>query len=59
MTKSKTSTASKRKYNNKVYAKIQVELPRELVECFKLKCKETGTSQASIIKKAIENFLNE
>lgn len=59
MTKSKTSTASKRKYNNKVYAKIQAELPRELVERFKLKCKETGTSQASIIKKAIENFLNE
>ena len=57
--KTKTSTAAKRRYNNKVYAKVQAELPRELVEQFKIKCKETGISQASILKNAIEKFLKE
>lgn len=55
--KAKTSTAAKRRYNNKVYAKVQAELPRELVEQFKIKCKETDTSQASVLKNAIEEFL--
>lgn len=57
--KAKTSTAAKRRYNNKVYAKVQAELPRELVAQFKIKCKETGISQASILKNAIEEFLKE
>ena len=57
--KAKTSTAAKRRYNNKVYAKVQAELPRELVEQFKLKCKETDTSQASVLRDAIADFLKE
>ena len=55
--KAKTSTAAKRRYNNKVYAKVQAELPRELVEQFKIKCRETDTSQASVLRDAIADFL--
>lgn len=57
----KTSTSSevKRRYNNKVYSRIVAELPKELVAEFKTVCKERGVSQASVLKKAIESFLNE
>lgn len=55
--KTTTSTEVKRRYNDKVYAKIQVELPKDTVFAFKEKCKQTGTSQASVILEAIENFL--
>lgn len=56
--KTKTSTAVKNRYNEKVYDQIAVKLPKELVKNFKEKCKDTNTSQAKIIKEAIENFLN-
>ena len=55
----KTSNEVKRRYNNKVYARINAELPKELVSEFKDKCKAEGVSQASIIKKAIEKFVKE
>lgn len=56
--KSTTSTAVKRRYNNKVYSKIQAELPKELVEKFKEKCKSENISQAQIFKRAMEDFIN-
>ena len=59
MAKTHTSSEVKRRYNDKVYRKIQVELPRELVERFKERCKQLGISQASIIKEAIEKFLGD
>ena len=34
--KAKTSTAAKRRYNNKVYAKVQAELPGSLTLNFQL-----------------------
>jgi hypothetical protein len=55
--KTTTSTEVKRRYNDKVYSKIQAELPRETVEAFKEKCKAEGVSQASIFLQAIEDFL--
>ena len=57
--KGNKSPAAQRRYNNKVYAKVQAELPRELVEQFKIKCKETETSQASVLRAAIADFLKE
>lgn len=57
MAKTTTSTEVKRRYNDKVYSKIQAELPKETVEAFKQKCKAEGVSQASIFLQAIENFL--
>lgn len=55
--KTHASTEAKRRYNNKVYEKIQAELPKEIVIPFKEKCKAEGISQASIFKKAIEEYL--
>lgn len=57
--KATTSSAVKRKYNNKVYSVVKAELPKELVADFKELCKEKGVSQASIIKNALEEFINE
>ena len=59
MAKTKTSTAVKRRYNNKVYSQIKVELQKELVAEFKAKCAETGISQASVFRKAMEEFIEE
>ena len=59
MAKTKTSTAVKRRYNEKVYTKIQAQLPKELVAEFKDKCEEVGVSQASVFKEAMEKFIAE
>ncbi len=57
--KTKTSSAVKNRYNNRVYGSIIVRVPKELAEAFKEKCAATGTPQAQIVKKAIEQFLTE
>ena len=59
MAKTHTSTAVKRRYNNKVYSQIKFELPKELVANFKAKCAEREISQASVVRAAIEQFLAE
>ena len=59
MAKTKTSTAVKRRYNDKVYSQLKVELKKDLVTAFKEKCAETGVSQASVIREAIERFIEE
>ena len=55
--KTTTSTEVKRRYNDRVYCKVQAELPRDTVTAFKAKCKSKGISQASVLLEAIENFL--
>lgn len=57
--KSKTSTQVKRRYNSKVYENVGAELPKEIVVPFKEKCKSLGISQASVLREAIEKFLEE
>ena len=57
MSTKEARTRASRKYNNKVYSSILVELPKDLVARFKEKCKAEGVSQASVIKEAIEEFL--
>lgn len=57
--KTKTSTAVKARYNNKVYEQISYKLPKDLVKRFKEKCIAEEVSQAQIIKKAIEEFLEQ
>ena len=57
--KTHTSSEVKRRYNQKVYSTVKVELPKDLVARFKEKCKAEGVSQAQIVKKAIEEFLGE
>ena len=55
----KTSWQVKQKYNQKAYTRIVADVPKELATAFKTKCKEKNISQAQIIKKAVENFINE
>ena len=57
--KTHTSSEIKRRYNQKTYGAVSVQLPKDLVAHFKEKCKADGISQAQIVKKAIEEFLGE
>jgi len=57
--KTKTSTDVKRRYNERVYSRIYLQLPKDIVEAFKAQCKATGISQASVLLEAIENFLRD
>ncbi len=57
--KTKTSSAVKNRYNNRVYGSVIVRIPKEMAEAFKEKCTAAGISQAQVIKKAIEEFLSE
>ncbi len=56
--KGETSSAVKRRYNQKTYGAVTAYVPKDLAAAFKEKCAAEGVSQAQIIKKAIEDFLN-
>ena len=55
--KTHTSTAVKRRYNEKTYDMVRASLPKDLVSRFKEKCEADGVPQ--IIKKAIVDFLGD
>lgn len=57
--KTKTSTAVKRRYNEKTYTLIAANVPKGIAEKFKKKCVVAGVPQAQVIKKAIEEFLEQ
>lgn len=57
--KTKTSSAVKNRYNSKVYGSIVIRIPKELAEQFKNKCAQTGIPQAQVLKRAIEQFLQD
>lgn len=57
--KTKTSSAVKQRYNKKVYDTISIRVPKALAADFKAKCIAEGIPQAQIIKKAIEDFLQQ
>lgn len=57
--KTKTSSAVKNRYNKRVYSSIIVRIPKGQAEIFKAKCAAEGAPQAQIIKRAIEQFLEE
>ena len=57
--KTKTSSAVKNRYNEKNYGTVHVLLPKDLVAKFKEKCAENGISQAQVVKKAIQAFLQQ
>ncbi len=54
---SNTSSAVKRKYNNKVYKQIKVELKKEIVEQWEIAIKSDGISKAEFIRNAITEYL--
>lgn len=57
--KTKTSAAVKNRYNNKMYDRITVCLPKETAAAYKAKCAAENISMAHIIKIAIDQFLNQ
>lgn len=57
--KTYTSTQVKQRYNQKVYSRLQISLPKDLVARFKEKCEADGIPQAQVIKKAVIDFLGE
>ena len=54
-----TRTDIQRRYNEAHLKRIFVQFPIELVDKFKAKCEREGVSQASVIREAIEKFLEE
>ncbi len=56
--KSGTSTAVKRRYNEKTYTLVAAQLPKQLVAEFRERCRKNGVSQASILKLAIEDYIS-
>ena len=57
MAVSEARKAANRRYTEKNYRQVKVNLPIALVEEFRATTKENGDSQAAIIRKAIENYL--
>lgn len=49
--------AANRRYAEKNYRQVKVNLPIALVEEFRATTKANGDSQAAIIRKAIEEYL--
>jgi hypothetical protein len=57
--KTVTSTAVKRRYNEKVYARIYADLPKQLVSDFKAATVQNGATTAGIFRRSMEQFLSE
>lgn len=57
--KTKTSTDVKRRYNERVYTRIYLQVPKDTGDAFKAKCKAQGIAQRSVLTEAIENFLRD
>ena len=57
MAKTHTSTAVKRRYNEKVYHRITIEVPKELAAEFKETCAKSGVSQRQVVIRAMADFV--
>jgi len=55
--KKHTSTDVKRRYNEKVYSRINFSAPKDLVAEFKAKCESLGVSQARVLRDAMQEFI--
>lgn len=55
--KTTTSTEVKRRYNERVYTRIYLQVPKETGDAFKAKCDQLGISQRQVLIEAIEYFL--
>ena len=53
----KTSSASKQKYNNKVYSQINVRLQKDLVKQWEDRLLKDGITKAEFIRSAIQEYL--
>ena len=57
--KTTTSTEVKRRYNEANYARIYLQVPKDIGDKFKAKCQADGIPQRQILLDAIEKFLDE
>lgn len=48
-----------RRYNEKAYAQIAIQVPKDTAQSFKKKCEKENVPQRQVLLKAIENFLGE
>ena len=56
---SRTSTEVKKRYNNKVYDRITLSVPKEMAAKFREKTQQEGKSMAGVLKEAIQKYLKE
>ena len=56
--KTQTSSAVKRRYNDKTYDRISVSVKKDTAQAFKDKCNALGIPYSQVLHKAIEDFLN-
>lgn len=57
--KTTTSTEVKRRYNERVYTRIYLQVPKDTGDAFKAKCEREGIAQRTVLIDAIENFLRD
>lgn len=56
--KTRTSSAVKRRYNEKTYDRIVLNVKKDTAQAFKDKCNALGIPYSQVLHKAIEDFLN-
>lgn len=44
-------------YNRTHYSSVLIQAPKDLVADFRRKCRESGVSQASVLKAAMQKFV--
>ena len=54
----KTSPNAVKRYKAKAITRITLDVPREIGERFKAKCKAEGVPLAQILKQAIDQYIN-
>ena len=57
--KTTTSTDVKRRYNEKAYTRVHLQVPKDMGDKFKEKCAAEGIPQRQVLIDAIEKFLAE
>jgi len=57
--KTHTSTEVKRRYNERVYSQIGLQVPKDIAQKFKQKCIELDIPQRQVILDAILRFIGE
>jgi len=55
----KTSSAVKRRYNEKNYTRFSLSVKKDIAEAYKKKCDDMGISYSQVLHQAIEEFLEE
>lgn len=55
--KTHTSTEVKRRYNEKTYDRLVINVHKGTAATFKEKCKQNGDTYSSVLKKAIDDYL--